>query len=350
MKIYQLQLKCFNLSEMKRFYTEDLEMELLSEAENYFVVKAGTTKLLFERDQCTPYYHICFRTGSDYYDQMFNRLAEKSLLLPNEEGQYSMFWEGKQAYFIDPDGNILEILERPFIWGENQPQTGWYDVGEIGMPVKTVAEMQTEFRPYLQNRYKAKDDLFAFYGDQKGVFVLVKEGRNWYPTERGASIHPISAVVSGEKEGRFTHPSLPYTIIVRKEWNETVPAVQFRIARPTNQIEKMIKFYHNGLGLEKIGEFRGHEGYDGVMFGAPNNSYHLEFTQSEEEIELPTPTKEHLLVFYLPNFFELKRIVHKLMAMGYNEVEPENPYWGRGGITIEDPDGWRIVLMNSVGI
>lgn len=31
--------------------------------------------------------------------------------------------------------------------------------------------------------------------------------------------------------------------------------------------------------------------------------------------------------------------------MGYDEVEPENPYWKDKGITIEDPDGWRIVLM-----
>jgi hypothetical protein len=33
--------------------------------------------------------------------------------------------------------------------------------------------------------------------------------------------------------------------------------------------------------------------------------------------------------------------------MGYDEVEPENPYWKNAGVTIEDPDGWRIVLQNS---
>jgi hypothetical protein len=27
-------------------------------------------------------------------------------------------------------------------------------------------------------------------------------------------------------------------------------------------------------------------------------------------------------------------------------VEPENSYWKEKGITVEDPDGWRIVLMN----
>jgi hypothetical protein len=40
----------------------------------------------------------------------------------------------------------------------------------------------------------------------------------------------------------------------------------------------------------------------------------------------------------------------RLEDMGYHQVESENPYWDRGGVTIEDPDGWRIVLMNTTGI
>jgi catechol 2,3-dioxygenase-like lactoylglutathione lyase family enzyme len=350
MKIYQLYLKCFHLEEMKKFYTEDLEMKLISESDKHFAVLAGTTKLFFELDKNVPYYHVCFRTDSDYFNSMFDKLSDKSLLLPDEVGNYSMFWEGKQAYFYDPDGNILEMLERPFHWGGNQPKTGWYDVGEIGMPVKQISALQETLSQTVSTIYRSESETFSFYGDTEGVFVLVKEGRNWYPTERPASIHPIIAVVSGEKEERFQHPELPYTIIVRKEWSENVPAVQFRMARPTNQMEKIIEFYEDGLGLEKIGGFSGHAGYDGVMFGLPNNTYHLEFTQSEEKIELPTPTKEHLLVFYLPNLYELNKIVHRLELIGYKEVAPENPYWANGGVTIEDPDGWRIVLMNSVGI
>jgi hypothetical protein len=36
----------------------------------------------------------------------------------------------------------------------------------------------------------------------------------------------------------------------------------------------------------------------------------------------------------------------RLEAHGGTEVVAENPYWtGRGAITIEDPDGWRVVLV-----
>lgn len=350
MKIYQVSLNCYNMDEMKTFYTEDLGMKLQTETDSFFSVMAGTTKIIFEKDVIQPNYHLCFRTNAAFYDLMFEKLAEKNILLPDENGNFRLFWQGKQAYFKDPDGNILEMLERPFQWSQQNEPTGWFDVGEVGMPVANIQEMQKILAATVEDRQKADDDRFAFYGDQEGVFVLVKEGRNWYPTEIPASIHPIHLVVSGKKETQISHPDFPYKWIVRKEWNEQFPAVQFRIARPTNQIEKMIEFYQNGLGLKKISEFYGHEGYDGVMFGAPDNRYHLEFTQSEEPIELPAPTKEHLLVFYIPNLYQLNQIVHKLAEMGFFPVEPENPYWGRGGVTIEDPDGWRIVLMNTVGI
>ncbi|MGG0184599.1 hypothetical protein CN326_04725 [Bacillus sp. AFS018417] len=126
--------------------------------------------------------------------------------------------------------------------------------------------------------------------------------------------------------------------------------VQFRIARPTDKLEEVIKFYEEGLGLKRIGEFHNHEDYDGVMFGLPGVEYHLEFTRHINGSPCPAPTKDNLLVFYFPDKSEIEKIHHRLNTMGYYEVEPENPYWKEKGITIEDPDGWRIVLMNTEGL
>ncbi|MEI4832322.1 VOC family protein [Bacillus sp. FJAT-53711] len=126
--------------------------------------------------------------------------------------------------------------------------------------------------------------------------------------------------------------------------------VQFRIARPTDKLEEVIKFYEEGLGLKRIGEFHNHEDYDGVMFGLPGVEYHLEFTRHKNGSPCPAPTKDNLLVFYFPDKNEIEKIHHRLNTMGYDEVEPENPYWKEKGITIEDPDGWRIVLMNTEGL
>lgn len=122
---------------------------------------------------------------------------------------------------------------------------------------------------------------------------------------------------------------------------------QFRIARPTDNFEKIKEFYGKGLELPIIGSFEGHAGYDGIMFGLPDNKFHLEFTTHIDGSPCPAPTKDNLLVFYIPDQERISIIVNRLGKMGYHPVEPENPYWKEKGITIEDPDKWRIVLMNG---
>ncbi|MGN5455163.1 MAG: VOC family protein [Candidatus Kurthia intestinigallinarum] len=125
---------------------------------------------------------------------------------------------------------------------------------------------------------------------------------------------------------------------------------QFRIARPTDQIQLLEQFYCEGLGLEKVGEFGGHRGYTGIMIGLPDTNYHLEFTQHEAGSPCPAPTDDNLLVFYMTDLEEIQEIAARLASMGYPAVPPENPYWAEKGVTIADPDGWRVVLMNTAGI
>lgn len=135
-----------------------------------------------------------------------------------------------------------------------------------------------------------------------------------------------------------------------KQWTETLHVAQFRIARPTDQLEQIERFYCEGLGLEKLGGFKGHRGYTGIMIGLPDASYHLEFTEHIDGSPCPAPTEDNLLVFYMPNEEQIEAVQSRLANMGYDEVPPENPYWEEKGVTIADPDGWRIVLMNTEGI
>jgi len=125
-------------------------------------------------------------------------------------------------------------------------------------------------------------------------------------------------------------------------------AVQFRIARPTNQLDALKKFYTEGLGLPVIGEFKGHQGYDGIMIGLPDNRYHLEFTQNVHDTVILKPTKENLLVFYYDNSDNYEEANQRLKHLNCFPVKPENPYWEEKSETYEDPDKWRIVLFNGV--
>lgn len=118
-----------------------------------------------------------------------------------------------------------------------------------------------------------------------------------------------------------------------------------RIARPTSRLEEVVRFYVEGLGFERLGSFEGHDGYDGVMIGAPGEATHLEFTRRGDDGPFPPPSRDNLLVFYFDDPAEVETRVAALAALGYEAVEPENPYWRADGVTIPDPDGWHVVLM-----
>jgi len=125
---------------------------------------------------------------------------------------------------------------------------------------------------------------------------------------------------------------------------------QVRIARPTDRLEEVIRFYRDGLGLRELGRFREHDGYDGVMLGLPQATYHLEFTQHRAGNPARAPSADNLLVLYIPETTELAGLSRRLQSMGYPAVDPVNPYWRDRSVTFEDPDGWRVVLCSEPGI
>jgi len=117
--------------------------------------------------------------------------------------------------------------------------------------------------------------------------------------------------------------------------------VQVRFARHTDRFEEVVRFYRDGLGLPELGRFEDHDGYDGVFLALPGTEAHLELTTGGRH-GAPQPHPESLLVLYLGS----EQAVAELLAQaGAQPVEPANPYWAVNGVTIEDPDGFRVVLV-----
>lgn len=120
-----------------------------------------------------------------------------------------------------------------------------------------------------------------------------------------------------------------------------------RVARPTNDLTALLPFYQHGLGFELVGSFQDHAGFDGMMLGHPDWPYHLEFTRQRGHSTGRAPTREHLLVFYIPDSDSWKAAVERMRSSGYEPVPSFNPYWDLRGKTFEDPDGYRVVLQNA---
>ena len=105
--------------------------------------------------------------------------------------------------------------------------------------------------------------------------------------------------------------------------------------------------YEQGLGLSVLAKFLDHDGFDGTILGTREDPYHIEFTTRPGHLVGRAPTKEHLLVFYVPDRAEWEVRCARMLASGFLGVSSANPYWDAHGRTFEDLDGYRVVLQNA---
>ena len=117
--------------------------------------------------------------------------------------------------------------------------------------------------------------------------------------------------------------------------------MELRIARHTERLDELAAFYREGIGLVQVGGFRDHDGYDGVFLAVPGTRAHLELTAGGAHAA-PEPHPETLLVFYLGDRTAVDEVLERV---GGVPVEPANPYWAEHGVTLEDPDGFHVVLV-----
>jgi catechol 2,3-dioxygenase-like lactoylglutathione lyase family enzyme len=117
--------------------------------------------------------------------------------------------------------------------------------------------------------------------------------------------------------------------------------MQLRVARHTERLQELVAFYRDGIGLTEIGGFRDHAGYDGVFLAVPGADAHLELTAGGGH-GAPAPHPESLLVFYLGDDEGVQMVSARL---GVDPVPPANLYWAEHGVTFQDPDGFRVVLV-----
>jgi catechol 2,3-dioxygenase-like lactoylglutathione lyase family enzyme len=121
-------------------------------------------------------------------------------------------------------------------------------------------------------------------------------------------------------------------------------STSMRVARPVRDISASFHFYVDILGLDHLGGFAGHDGYDGVFVGPLGADWHIEFTRHVSGRPEPTPTDEDLLVLYVSGE-QLESAGKSLTQAGIASLRHENSYWANAGAAVyRDPDGYLVVL------
>ena len=121
--------------------------------------------------------------------------------------------------------------------------------------------------------------------------------------------------------------------------------MKFRVARHTNDLDKIKTFYTTVLGFEVLGSFENHDSYDGFFLGKPNLDWHLEFTTSNETIEF-NYNEDDILVFYPNTILEYNNLIENILSNTIELITSKNPYWNLNGKMFLDPDGYHIVISN----
>mgnify|MGYP001551728804 CR=1 FL=1 len=183
-----MQIRCVevagrNISALKRFYSETLELAITDESNDRFSVQAGASILTFtDSPDVTGVYHIAFNIPEDWFDEGVEWLRARTEILRGTNGSDifpATSWNAHAVYFADPEDNILELIARHDL-PSTSTQFEILSISEVGVAVDDVA---TEAARLGLPDYKGHTDEFRPVGDEEGLLILVKKGRLWWPTE-----------------------------------------------------------------------------------------------------------------------------------------------------------------------
>ena len=119
--VLHFSLPVSDLERSRKFYEGVLGMKVIEQSprmvflrtgDDYLILAKGKEPLKFDTNQTTPVHHA-FRVAPEDFESSIEHLRSNGIEVFNIENRSEgVFW-GPQAYFLDPDGNKLEIYAGP---------------------------------------------------------------------------------------------------------------------------------------------------------------------------------------------------------------------------------------------
>jgi catechol 2,3-dioxygenase-like lactoylglutathione lyase family enzyme len=216
---------CTNLlNELKNFYDEILELEIISNDENSFTAVTQFTNIVFQNTDTTenPFYHFAFNIPENQFKAAKEwALQRVKLIEQNGKDEFDFSgWNAHSIYFYDPAGNILELIARHNLnnrSGDKFSGNSLINVSEIGLTAYDVKK----FYDFVNKNFSIPNfsgDMknFTAAGDEEGLFIFVPEGREWFPDCPPAKIFPTIIEIKSNKEKTIEIANLPYKLILVK--------------------------------------------------------------------------------------------------------------------------------------
>jgi catechol 2,3-dioxygenase-like lactoylglutathione lyase family enzyme len=108
-----------DLDRSEKFYTEVLGLEKLRRNDHMVFMRAGGDCLVltYSENPIEPNrgnaheIHHAFRLTAEEYDRAKKFLASRDIQIIKEEDRKKGTFQGRSAYFHDPDRNVIEIID-----------------------------------------------------------------------------------------------------------------------------------------------------------------------------------------------------------------------------------------------
>jgi catechol-2,3-dioxygenase len=217
MNLLEIQLLTADISQTKKFYHEILGMEILHADDSSLKFSAGLSTLSFKTtNNQNPFYHFAFNIPANQFEEALAWASKRVQLLPITPGSaIADFknWNAKAFYFYDNQQNIVEFIARFDIANNSdRPFDGRsiFSISEIGIVMdnaKTYSEKMLEEHDLRYFSKQPPQDDFVAIGDDNGLFIVVNDKRNWYPTSKPSGKYWTA--IKMEHSGRITDIEMP---------------------------------------------------------------------------------------------------------------------------------------------
>lgn len=204
MQINRVIVQTSALKELTAFYKTVVGLSTDSKNENEISIMIGSTELVFKQvSAADPFYHFAINIPANKINEAKDWLSSRVELIwmADYKSDIADFvnWQAKSVYFFDPAGNIVELIARFDLDNKTDQlfsSEQFLSVSEMGLVIKSdeFDRGLTNLLERYQLSYFAKQPplpQFRAIGDDEGLFIVVPENRNWYPTTKPSGIFPM---------------------------------------------------------------------------------------------------------------------------------------------------------------
>lgn len=204
MQLKRLILQTSALKELTDFYIALMELPVRS-GDDEIIIQIGSSELIWQQAKTAdPFYHFAINIPGNKIDEAKKWLKQRVELIWIDQYKSDVAdfvnWHAKSVYFLDPAGNILELIAR-FDLDNNTSDLfsskQFLSISEIGLvfPERELDNRAEKLLKQYDLSYFGKQPplpQFRAVGDDEGLFIIVPETRNWFPTSTPSEIFPMT--------------------------------------------------------------------------------------------------------------------------------------------------------------